>query len=50
MPYMRDHGMFNFLMEGSGKKASSDLEVLKEFAKEAASGFLGSDFKRLRRA
>lgn len=40
---MRDHGMFNFLMEGSGRKVNQDLEVLKEFAKEAASGFLGSE-------
>ena len=40
---MRDHGMFNFLSEGSGKKASSDLEVLKEFGKEAAQGFLGNE-------
>jgi hypothetical protein len=40
---MRDHGMFNFLREGSGKNASGDLEVLKEFAKEAAQGFLGKE-------
>ena len=35
--------MFNFLSEGSDQKPSGSLEVLKEFAKEAALGFLGNE-------
>lgn len=40
---MRDHGMFGFLMEGNEHQSGKDLETLKEFAKQAASSFLGQD-------
>jgi hypothetical protein len=40
--YMAELNMFNFLREGAPSK-SVDLEVLKEFSKQAASDLLGSD-------
>ena len=39
---MRDHGMFDFLMKGSESKSGTNLDVLKEFAKEASHAFMGS--------
>lgn len=40
---MYDHGMFGFLSEGRAESNTTSLEVLKEFAKEAAIGLLGKD-------